>query len=138
MVLLAASGCVQADDSAASLIATDAWIRTPPPGSPVMAGYVTLHNEGKREVRFSKLQSDAFGAIEIHEMRESGGVMRMRPLAELVVQPGDTAVLEPGGVHLMLFRPTRDVGDGDKVTIDLLLQDREPLSVEFELRADAP
>lgn len=139
VVLLAVSGSVQAEESAPPLTATKAWIRTPPPGSPVMAGYVTLHNDGAREVRLSKLQSDAFGAIEIHEMRESsGGMLRMRPVPDLVVQPGDVEVLAPGGVHLMLFRPTRELNDGDKVTIELLLQDREPLPVEFELRADGP
>lgn len=103
-----------------------------------MAGYVTLRNDGAREVRFAKLQSDAFGAIEIHEMRDSGGMMRMRPVPNLVVQPGDTARLQPGGLHLMLFRPTGALADGDKVVVNLLIEDGAPLSVEFELRADAP
>lgn len=142
LLLVAASGSVQAQDAApaadAPLVASDAWIRTPPPGSPVMAGYVTLRNDGVREVRFAKLRSDAFGAIEIHEMRDSGGMMRMRPVPELVIQPGDTETLAPGGLHLMLFRPTREIADGATVTIDLLIEDGAPMPVEFVLRADAP
>lgn len=142
-VLLAASGCVQAETATPPpakppLVATDAWIRTPPPGSPVMAGYLKLHNDGAREVRFAKLESAAFGAIEIHEMRDSGGMLRMRPVPDLVVQPGDTTTLKPGGLHLMLFRPTGELADGDRVVINLLIEGGAPMPVEFELRADAP
>lgn len=129
---------VQADDIAPPLAATAAWIRTPPPGSPVMAGYVTLSNAGKREVRFAKIESASFGAIEIHEMREIDGLMRMRPVPEIVVQPGDTLTLEPGGLHLMLFRPEVALVEGAKVELTLLLEAEGPLPIEFEVRDEAP
>lgn len=129
---------VQADDAVPPLTATGAWIRTPPPGSPVMAGYVTLANTGKREVRFAKVESESFGAIEIHEMRELNGLMRMRPVPEIVVQPGDTETLEPGGLHLMLFRPSVELAEGTKVELNLVLETGGVLPIEFEVRAEAP
>ena len=138
-LLLATSVSVQAEDAITPpLIATGAWIRTPPPGSPVMAGYVTLSNTGKREVRFAKVESPGFGAIEIHEMRELDGLMRMRPVPEIVVQPGDTMALEPGGLHLMLFRPSVELVEGTKVELNLVLDAGGSQSIEFEVRDDAP
>lgn len=120
------------------LNASDAWIRTPPPGSPVMAGYVTLSNTGKREVRFAKVESSSFGAIEIHEMRELDGLMRMRPVPEIVMQPGDTLALEPGGLHLMLFRPGVELVEGAKVELNLVFDVGGTQAIEFEVRDDAP
>lgn len=120
------------------LAATAAWIRTPPPGGPVMAGYVTLSNAGKREVRFAKVESASFGAIEIHEMRELDGLMRMRPVPEIVVQPGDTVALKPGGLHLMLFRPGVELVEGTKVELSLVLESGGSQTIEFEVRDEAP
>lgn len=132
------SASVQADDAAPPLTATGAWIRTPPPGSPVMAGYVTLSNAGKREVRFARVESAGFGAIEIHEMRELDGLMRMRPVPSIVVQPGDTVALEPGGLHLMLFRPSVELVEGAKVELNLMLDAGGSQTIEFEVRDEAP
>lgn len=132
------SASVQADDAAPSLTASAAWIRTPPPGGPVMAGYVTLANEGKRELRFARVESAAFGAIEIHEMRELHGLMRMRPVPEIVVQPGDTVKLEPGGLHLMLFRPSVALAEGAKVELTLMFDAGGSQTIEFEVRDEAP
>lgn len=139
ILLFTLSVSVQADDAAPPLIASGAWIRTPPPGSPVMAGYVTLRNDGKREVRFAKVESASFGAIEIHEMRELNGLMRMRPVPSIVVQPGDTVALEPGGLHLMLFRPSVELVAGAKVELNLILDaGAGAQSIEFEVRDEAP
>jgi copper(I)-binding protein len=42
--------------------------------------------------------------VELHESTMDGGVMRMRPVESLVIEPGETRVLEPGGLHLMMMR----------------------------------
>lgn len=114
-----------------------AWIRAAPPGSPVMAGYVSIGNPGGNEIVVEAAASDAFGAIEIHEMREVDGVMRMRPLPALRIEPGRGVELEPGGKHLMLFRPQRELAPGDVVEIDFMLRDGARHRVAFEVREPA-
>lgn len=129
---------VQAADAPAaeapSLVARDGWIRTPAPGSPVMAGYVELRNDGPRELRVRQVTSEAFGAIEIHEMRDVDGVMRMRPVPELVLQPDASVSLAPGGLHLMLFRPVGAVEKGATFTITLQPELGAAVPVEFVVR----
>ena len=115
----------------------DAWIRAVPPGSPVMAGYVQIHNGGSTEMLVDSASSDAFGAIEIHEMRDVNGVMRMRPLPELRIEPGLRIALAPGGKHLMLFRPQRELAVGERVDIVFALRDGSQRRVSFEVRAPA-
>jgi copper(I)-binding protein len=115
-----------------------AWIRSAPPGSPVMAGYVAIHNQGSTEMLVDSARSDAFGAIEIHEMRDVNGVMRMRPLPELRIEPGLQVELAPGGKHLMLFRPQRELAAGDTVEIEFSLRDGTQRRVTFEVRAATP
>lgn len=111
------------------------WIRAAPPGSPVMAGYVAIRNDGTTRMRIDAVESESFGAIEIHEMREVDGVMRMRPLPELGIEPGARVELAPGGIHLMLFRPQRALVAGDSVEIEFTLDDGTRRRVMFEVRA---
>lgn len=112
----------------------DAWIRVAPPSSPVMAGYVTIVNPGRSEARILRIESPAFGAVELHEMRTHDGVMRMRPVPQLSIAPGAMVELAPGGTHLMLSRPAREWHAGDRAELVFVLADGERRSVEFELR----
>ncbi len=116
-----ASVAVHAEEIAptATLRAEGGWIRAAPPDAPVRAGYLELINDGKRRVVLNKATSPAFGAVEIHEMRDIDGVARMRRVMQLELPPGQRVALAPGGLHLMLFRPNAPLDVGAVVDIEL-------------------
>jgi copper(I)-binding protein len=122
---LLASGWVQATEPAdqpdeeTPVRAEHGWIRSAPPESPVRAGYLELVNGGRSVIVIDTVASPAFGAAEIHEMRDVDGVARMRRLTRLDLPPGERMKLQPGGIHLMLFRPTQPLEDGAQVTVEL-------------------
>ncbi len=134
---LLASGPVQAGEisAAASVAVREAWIRPAPPTAPVRAGYALLENHGASEVLIDAARSEAFGAVEIHEMHEVDGVMRMRRVPRLVLEPGGAAHLKPGGLHLMLFRPAVPLGEGEVATIVFTHEGRDIAQGEFVVRA---
>jgi copper(I)-binding protein len=115
-----------------------AWIRTAPPASPVMAGYLQIRNPTALEMKIESVASDAFGSAELHEMREVNGVMRMRALRDLRLLPDSEVSLAPGGMHLMLMQPVRELSAGDMVAVTFVLANGGRQDVEFEVRADAP
>lgn len=132
LLLVATTSVVAAEPG---LKGADGWIREAPPAAPVRAGYLRLHNGSATELVITGARSDAFGAIEIHQMvSDDGGTMRMRPLPELVVAAGATVALEPGGAHLMLFRPLRALARGERVPVRLVLAGGDELAVELEQR----
>jgi copper(I)-binding protein len=133
VAVLFAPAAVQAA-SADVLVVEGAWIRSAPPGSPVMAGYATLANPGSTEIVLDRIESQAFGAIEMHEMRELDGMMRMRPLPELRIEPDGKVALAPGATHLMLFRPARELAPGASVELVFVLDDGSQRAVAFEVR----
>ncbi len=83
------------------------------------AGYLELVNDGKGNIVLDAVASPAFGAAEIHEMRDVDGVARMRRLSRLDLPPGERVRLKPGGIHLMLFRPIEPLPDGTQVLVEL-------------------
>ena len=100
-----------------------------------MGGYATLRNGGPASLTISGARSDAFERVELHEMSMQGGVMRMRPLAGIVLQPRGEAKLAPGGTHLMLMQPQRALKVGDVVDVELLDASGAAHAAKFTVRA---
>jgi copper(I)-binding protein len=130
-VLSTAAACADG----ARVTATGGWIREAPPTAPVRAGYISLHNGGDADVTVTGARSDGFGAIEIHEMVPAAdGTMRMRPVPQIVVPAGAHVALEPGGLHLMLFRPARALATGERTPLVFILADGREIVTELEQR----
>lgn len=98
----------------------DAARTAPPlPGTTVMAGYLTLTNDGERAVTVGGASSPDFARLSLHRSVERDGQARMEPVEALTVDPGGRAVLEPGGLHLMMFEPAPRPSVGDTVSVRL-------------------
>ena len=102
------------------LVAQDAWVRAIP-GADMAAAYLTLRNMSRNPVTVTGVQSLIAGHAMIHETSVQGGQSRMRPHEQLVVEPGATVKLEPGGLHVMLHDLKQPLTIGQKVPLVLLL-----------------
>jgi copper(I)-binding protein len=112
------------------------WSRPNPPGAPTAAGYLTVTNTGAVPDRLLGGSSPEANAIEVHEMSMTGGIMRMRPVAGgLVIPPGQTVKLEPGGYHLMIIGPKQAFKVGDHIPATLRFEHAGSLKVEFYVEA---
>src|SRR5437899_12968002 len=108
---------------AGDLVITQAWSRATPGGAKIAGGFLTIENKGAGPDRLLSGSGDIAGKVEIHEMAMNNGVMTMRPLDKgLVIEPGKTVKLAPGGYHLMLMDLKQPFKQGDKA----------PVALEFE------
>jgi copper(I)-binding protein len=114
--LLAGIGAF-AEDQSISVI--EPWIRAAPPGAMVNAGYMTLRNTGQNEYIIEKVTSPDFVMIEMHRTEVKNGLARMLPQDRLVVPAGGELTLRPGGLHLMMMQPKRELRAGDAVKLSL-------------------
>lgn len=128
-LLLAAAPVAAAD----TLVASNAWIREAPPTSHVLAGYVTLTNTGNEAVVISGISGPDFSSAEIHSTEIRDGVARMLRHSTLQIEAGTSVILEPGGMHFMLFNPARPLSAGDTSTITLTGEPGISLEVTHEV-----
>jgi copper(I)-binding protein len=116
----------------ASLRVEGAWVRQVP-GSDVAAAYLTLHNTGDRPASIVDIESPAAQSAMIHETSVEGGMSRMRPHATLLVPPGQTVKLAPGGLHVMLMG-VKPLAVGQNVRLVLKLADGSSVQVDASVR----
>src|SRR5262245_18406356 len=130
------------DVKAGDLLITQAWSRQTPSGAKVAGGYLTVENTGTTADWLISGSGDVAGRIEIHEMAMDGGVMTMRPVEKgLVIDPGKTVKLAPGGNHLMLMDLKSPLKQGDKVPGTLQFEKAGKVSVSLDVQgigAQAP
>lgn len=115
-----------------------AWVRTAPPDATVMAGYGTLSNPGTVDGALVSVISQDFGRAELHTMSMDGDVMRMRKIEKIEVKAGESVELKPGGMHLMLFEPKRDLPEGSDIPLTLTLACDSKVGASARVMAQAP
>lgn len=124
--------------AAGRLVVEHAWIRTAPPGAMMLAGYATLRNAGDAPLRVIGAESRDFGDVSLHESIVENGMERMRPLGELTIAPGAHVEFAPGGKHLMLMRPKRELKAGDSVTVHISTSAGGGADGDFAVRDEGP
>lgn len=132
-----------ADDvKAGDLVISQAWSRATPGGAKVAGGFLTIENKGTAPDKLVAVSADIAGKTEIHEMKTDNGVMTMRPLdSGLVIDPGKTVKLAPGGYHLMLQELKGPFKQGDKVPVTLQFEKAGKVAISLDVQgvgAQAP
>jgi copper(I)-binding protein len=116
----------------------DGWIRLVPGGMPMQAGFGRIENRCPMPATIVSASSPAYDSVELHESKLVDGVSRMREVPELRIAPDGAAVLQPGGLHLMLIKPKAALKPGSRIAIQFALKDGRTLLGEFEVRKPTP
>lgn len=137
-LLLAAApapGASAAGDSTTPVLTvSDAWVRMPAPGADVTAAYLRARNPGERPLEVIGVESPVAEHAMLHETTVQAGQARMRQRDRLVIEPGATVALAPGGLHVMLHGLRRPLAVGERVELVLRLADGRAVSATAEVR----
>jgi copper(I)-binding protein len=102
------------------------------PGAQVAGGFMTITNHGTAEDRLIAVESAIAGMIQIHEMKVENDVMTMKEVAGgIVIPPGGSVVLAPGGLHVMFMKVATPTKDGNMIKATLVFEKAGKVDVEF-------
>ena len=118
----------------AQVSVSDAWVRGTVEGQKATGAFMQLKSPGGATLIAA--ESPVAGAVEIHEMRMEGNVMRMRALPRLELPAGQAVDLKPGGYHIMLMNLKAPLKKGESVPIRLKFQGQDGKPQEVEVKAE--
>ena len=95
------------------------WVRALPPGAGMTAAYGELRNNSQTAIEVTAWESNVFAQVSLHQSSIEDGVSRMREQKAVQIAAGESLLLEPGGLHLMLMKPTAEVAVGDGIEIGI-------------------
>ncbi|MBN6150927.1 copper chaperone PCu(A)C [Xanthomonas sp. AmX2] len=115
------------------------WVRLPPNAAmPMAAGFGRLHNPCAQALAVVSARSPAFAEVSVHQTTQVDGVSRMRDIERLPLAAGADAVLQPGGLHLMLMQPAQPLREGARLPITFVLEDGREVQGEMKVSASKP
>ncbi|MDZ5699567.1 copper chaperone PCu(A)C [Chelativorans sp. M5D2P16] len=131
--LFIGAGTALADDYAVGQLEIgQPWARATPPGASTGGGFLTVTNEGETADRLVSAASPIAGRVEIHEMRVTDDVMKMRPIADGVAIPaGETVEFKPGAFHIMFLELKGPIEQGEPVPVTLTFEKAGSIEVEM-------
>ena len=112
------------------VVVEDAWARASIGTSRPGAAYLTIRNAGGETVALTGLATPAAASAEVHRTTiDERGVSSMIPTDEIVVGPGESVALEPGGLHAMLMGLKAPLSEGGSLTLTLTFSDGGEVTV---------
>jgi copper(I)-binding protein len=123
--------------AAGHLVVENGWIRSAPPGAAMLAGYATLHNIGDASVVVTGVETADFGSASLHKSSNDNGVEHMQPLGDLQIAPGARVAFTPGGNHIMLMQPKKELRKDESVPIHIVTKGGDSIVGIFVVRDDA-
>ena len=121
---------------AGELAVTNAWSRSTPPGVTVGVAYFTLKNGTGKSDRLLKITTPVALKVQVHRTEILDGMARMREVAVLHVDAGQTVEFAPNGMHLMLTWLRQPLAEGQAFEIELLFEVAGPRKVKVAVRRD--
>ena len=128
-----------AEEAAGEIVVEGAWARTSPMSAETGAAYFTITSPVDDELVSASVDPSVAGMVEIHETKENdAGEMEMSPITALPLPAGEAVALAPGGYHIMLMKLAAPLELGSTISIELTMSSGATLTVDAEVREEAP
>lgn len=114
---------------AGDLAISGAWSRPVTERRPG-AAYFVIANRGDADDRLLSAASSAFGRIELHTHLMDNGVARMREVDAVLAAAGKETMLQPGGLHVMLFDAVAPLDEGATFPLTLTFERAGEVAVD--------
>ena len=133
LLIAAAFVATLAAPVAAQVAVTDAWVRGTVAGQMATGAFMRLTSPV--DMTLVGAASPAAKVVEVHEMKQEGGMMKMNAVDRLPLPAGKSVELKPGGYHVMLMDLARPLKEGDVVPLTLTFVDKAGVKQTVEVKA---
>jgi hypothetical protein len=135
IALFAASALLATAAAHAQVTVDKPWVRTTVAQQTTTAAYLTITSA--RGGKLVSASSPLAASADVHEMKMSGSLMKMRAVDALPLPAGQPVEFKPNGLHVMLTGLKAPVKAGDVVPIELVIEDAKGKRETVEVKAVA-
>ncbi len=138
IILGLCTASIAADIKIGDLTIENPAIRATVPNAKVAGGFMIIKNTGKQADHLIAGSAKFARKIEIHEMKVSDGIMRMRKLSNgLEIPAGGSVHLKPGSFHIMFMKLGQQMKEGEKRIAIVEFKNAGKVEVEFTVQSIA-
>ena len=132
--LPASAPALAAEYDAGPIHVADPWARATARPGMTGGGFMAITNRGTAPDRLVAITCAEAQSTELHRTVMQNGVMKMLPVQGLLLPPGGTVRLAPGGYHLMLIGLAKALSPGQATPCTLHFAHAGPLAVTLAVQ----
>lgn len=117
----------------AQVTVVDPWVRATVPNQKASGAFMQVR--ASQAARLVGISTPVAGRAELHEMAMENNTMRMRQVDAIDLPAGKAVNLASGGYHVMLFDLKRQLKEGERVPLTLVVQDATKKSSSVTVEA---
>ena len=121
-------------DGQQGIVISNPWARASAGAATTGAAYFTITDNALAD-GLTGASSPVAGKAELHETRNENGVMQMRAVPRLALEPGKPVTLAPGGYHMMLKDLKQPLQAGESFPLTLIFEKAPPITVQVKVGA---
>jgi copper(I)-binding protein len=110
-----------------------AWARATPGTITTGGAYMIVIDHGTAPDRLIGVATPIAGKAEVHETTNENGVMKMRMVDGVTVEPGKSLELKPGGYHVMMTDLKQPLKEGDSFPLTLTFEKAGSIAVTVKV-----
>lgn len=118
------------EQTAGNVTVSKAWARATAGGARNGAAFLEVSAKAAGGDRLVAAKSNAASRVELHTHIHEGGVMKMRRIDAIDVPAGQTVVLKPGGLHVMLLDLRQPLKAGEALKLTLVFEKAGEINIE--------
>ncbi|UFH49077.1 copper chaperone PCu(A)C [Pseudomonas sp. KNUC1026] len=124
----------------AAITVSAPWSQALPPGSPAIAAYFTVHNDGTEDDVLTGIASPIAGEAGMRQSTGEDGMMKMQAISSAVVPAAGNLTFQPMGYHAMLMgiAPGTELQPGSHFPLTLHFKQAGDITVDVQVLQDAP
>jgi copper(I)-binding protein len=117
-----------------SISVSDAYVRAVPPNQPISAAFMQIDNQDFSAHQVVRASSSFAQTVELHTHTHEDGMMKMRQIPSISLPAGGSALLQPGGLHVMLIGLTKPLAADAVVDLSLVFEDGSEKALQLPVR----
>lgn len=125
----------QAESTQSGVTVSDGYVRASIPGSDISSAYMRINNNNEKTVTLVRVTSKISSRIEMHQHSMDDGMMRMRQIDSISINGNSHVLLQPSGLHLMIFNLQQMLKHKDNVELTLHFSNEQSIVVQLPVQS---
>jgi copper(I)-binding protein len=118
-----------------NITVSDAYIRASIPGTIHSSAYLRINNKDEKTVTLVSVSSKISPRIEMHNHVMENGMMHMQKLQKIAIEGNSEVLLQPHGLHLMVFNLAEPLIPDDVIEVTLHFSNNHRVIVSLPVKS---
>ncbi|TXE89142.1 copper chaperone PCu(A)C [Campylobacter volucris] len=115
---------------ASDIVINNPYVKQTPPNAKTTAFFLELQNKSNKDIKLIKADSSLSDTTEIHDHIMENGKKMMVQIPQITIKANSSAILKPGGMHIMALNLKQDITENTKANLTLYFDDNTTIKLK--------